>query len=99
MFSVLPSPSFKILLLHSRLKLYISAIEISNILDLFHGENLPKLGLDTSSDLCYISNKSLLGLFCKNVHISVNRVAYNKVAFFICPADACHVTHLLKSEQ
>ena len=32
-------------------------------------------------ELCYIGNKSLHGLFCKNVHILVNRVTFNKVAF------------------
>ena len=39
------------------------------------------MGIDTTPDLWYIINKSLHGLFCKNVHISVNRVTFNKVAF------------------
>lgn len=29
----------------------------------------PKLDVDTRLDLCYINNKSLHGLFCKNVHV------------------------------
>ena len=46
---------------------------MSNILGSFHGENFLKLGLDTSLKLCYISNKFLHGLFCKNVHIFVKQ--------------------------
>ena len=40
-----------------------------------------KLDVDNSMDLCYIGNKSLLWLFCKNVHVFVIQVTFDKVAF------------------
>ena len=48
--------------------------------DAFLSENFPKMDIDTSMDLCYISNKSLHGLFCKNVHIFVKGRPCNKCA-------------------
>ena len=41
-------------------------------------------------DLCYIVNKSLFGLFCKNVHISAKWVTFNKVAFLFVRTVARH---------
>ena len=68
--------------------MYVLAKEISNILGLSNGENFPKLDIDTCLDLCYINNKSLHGLFCKNVHVFVIHVAYDKAAFLFAHVGA-----------
>ena len=48
---------------------------------LFYSENFPKIDIDTPMNLCYIGNKSLHGLFCKNVHVFVKAVSYNNVDY------------------
>ena len=80
-------------------KVYVFARKNRTFKRSFYGENFQKLDIDNLMDLWYIINKFLHWLFCKNVHISVNRVTYNKVAFFVCPADArhCVVCHGIKT--
>ena len=46
------------------------------------------MGIDTAMNLWYIVSEFLYGLFCKNVHILVKRVTFNKVAFLFAHAGA-----------
>ena len=61
-------------------KAYIFVAKKATSLYPFYGENFPKLDIDTSMDLCYIGNKFLQGLFCKNVHVFVKGCPCNKCA-------------------
>ena len=71
-------------------KVYLLATKKRPYQHSLYSKNFLKIGIDNDVLLCYIEYEFCKAAFLIKVHISVNQVTYNKVAFFVCPDDTRH---------